>query len=196
MRIGLATRSTVLSPEGLPVSRPSWRVSHSFVQQYVQGLRCQFTQSNESNVRDTSNVLRTLKEPFTSGEQFFKLVSGAGIDAFGCVVGDGSLVVDVTDFKLTSQLMEGVGANQLQHSAQAFGPFTQVGVYATVILTRTFSNGSGAQITVRETGLYFRWRDTGPIARDFCMARDVLAPFKDVPDGQSIVIDYRIRISA
>jgi len=109
----------------------------------------------------------------------------------GIVVGTGSTPVDIEDYILETQIVNGSGAGQLLHLAQINASPVVDATSSAFILTRSFLNNSGGSITVREIGIYGMVQQ-GP-EDDAALVRDVLASGKVVPDGGAITVKYTIR---
>jgi hypothetical protein len=62
-------------------------------------------------------------------------------------------------------------------------------------MTRTFTNNSGATITVKEVGLLVKKQDSTGVSRSWLAARDVLPSPVDVPDGATLTIRYVVKIT-
>lgn len=115
---------------------------------------------------------------------------GAGNASLGSVVGSGNTAVTLGDYKLDTQIAHGVGAGQLQYGATSFDAKpAQLAKQVFYRLYRTFTNGSGGDVSVFEFGIYM------DIGTNFyaCACRDVLINPVVVANGSALTLAYRIR---
>ncbi len=109
----------------------------------------------------------------------------------GLVVGTGAVAPTPLTRALTSKIANGVGAGQLSYAAQqCVSGVTVLGNVSTMKLLRTFQNLSGAQITVKEVGLY-----TSLSATHFMILMDLLSPVYDIPIGQTLSLELATQIT-
>lgn len=159
-------------------------LSRSPVKQLLQTLLAQFKISIGAYVKDTSGTLRSLT---TSPIQ---VVSNAGETLWGLVLGTNNTPVDMLDYKLVAQILEGSGAGQLLHQACQFDDdVTVADPDCTFDMWRNFNNNSGASITVKETAVYAKVS-----TYYFCIVRDVPTEIV-VPDGGGCYIRYTPKIT-
>lgn len=121
----------------------------------------------------------------------------------GIAVGTSDTAFSVEDYKLDSIVTHGVGAGQLSYGATVVGGGSGVAVYDagvwTMTISRTFNNGSGDTITVKEIGLMYgttsgsnTWFYGSSGSQQFMLARDVLGSPVDVPYGAQLTVTYEI----
>lgn len=177
------------------ISRQRQRKSHSFVQGWNWALSAQFLgQSSPSPpngpVKNTGggNVnLRTCGAPFRCN-------AGAGATSYGIRIGTSSAVVDISQYALQVPIAQGTGSGQMEHQAQSWTWVGVVGNICSFKTERVIVNNSGAQINVREAGIYmtvYRY----PTSGTYIMAcRDLIN--QNVPNGGSITVTYTWRIIA
>jgi len=112
--------------------------------------------------------------------------------AQGLVVGSGNTAVTSADNKLQTQILHGAGAGQIQHILQTVltAPTTNA-AGTSFAAQRTFTNNSGATITIKEIGWYAISSAIGAGTK-FCILRDVLPAAVDVPNGQTFTVTYTI----
>jgi hypothetical protein len=169
----------LLDPKGRVVKRGKQPMK-SWVKQWLQLLYIYWASATVS-VIDTSGTSRSLSSTTT-----FTLAAGAGTSSYGIVVGSSDTPVTRDDYKLASQIAHGNGTGQLMYGAMSFdAPIT----YSTGYLfraMRVFTNSSGADITVKEIGVYANY--TG--AYYFCIIRDVLTTPVTIPNGYSWTVRY------
>jgi len=114
----------------------------------------------------------------------------------GIVVGSGDTPVSPTDYKLASQIPHGTGSGQLDYGPGTITDITISDNTITFNHSRTFTNLSGATITVKEIGGYFLMFDSGGTARYFCYLRDVLTTPIDVPNNYTLTVIYTFQVVA
>ncbi len=194
----LSYRFTLMDHQGRPLVRYPWMPGHSFVKAYMKGLHCLWRLLNESSVEDTDNVARVLRNPVSAASRVMEVVSTAGEIRMGIVVGTGLTAVTMDDHALETQIINGTGAGQLLYQPTVVNAVIEAGANSSTLITRGFTNNSGATVTIFEAGIYFRWTDDGGTLRYFCMVRDKLGGGQDVPvlDGTTVNVDYLITISA
>jgi len=117
-----------------------------------------------------------------------------GVITNGIVVGSGNTPVTADDYKLATIITHGVGAGQLQAQAGAIQDVVLASPRASFRIDRTFINGSGAPVTVREIGIYSLWYDGG-VGSQICTCRDVLLAPVAVANGSTLFVKYTIYIS-
>jgi len=127
----------------------------------------------------------------------FRANAGTGTTGWGILVGtdDGTILPkDINNYALGAKIAHGTGSGELTYGDTSIVPSTHDGAsYSYAGITRSFSNGSGANIDVNEIGFatYFYW-DTSTY-RYFLLSRDILDTPVTVPDGQAMTASIRIR---
>lgn len=116
--------------------------------------------------------------------------AGAGITTYGTVVGSGTGAFDFDNYALGTLIAHGTGAGQLQYGAVTFNAPQTSGNDRYFEIIRTFQNGSGSGVTVNEIGLY-----GNSASVYFCLAREVLGTSITVPNGQTLTVTYKIKIT-
>ncbi|KKM93055.1 hypothetical protein LCGC14_1212310 [marine sediment metagenome] len=195
MHIQLSYRLIVRDRHGHTLHCSPDMPAHSFVQAYVQGLRALFNQAAEANVRDTSNALWSIRNPNTASTQPFRLTFPAASDVGGILIGTGVTAVTMADWKLDVKIAHGVGGGQMDYAATVIGAFSQAGGDAELTVSRLFTNSSGGQITIGETGVVCLWITTLGAGKDFLIIRDVLPAPVDVEDAQTVTVVYTVKVS-
>jgi hypothetical protein len=134
---------------------------------------------------DTSNTARSLMiVPGASG--YYGGAASAGDTSAGILVGTSDTPVSLAQFNLQQLIAHGTGAGQLSYGATTVEDLTTDTTYFFRII-RTFTNNSGATITVRELGLFLK-----PQQQSFMFARDVPASPINVPNGSTLTLRYII----
>lgn len=182
--IGFWLELGVWDSEGRLIHRQR-QLSRSPVKQFLQILLGNFAITIGDVIKDTSGALKG----FTA--QYMMCTANAGEDGWGIVLGTDNTPVDILDYKLIAQIMEGVGAGQLLHQGSNFdADVTVADPDCTFDMWRNFNNNSGGSIIVKETGIYVRVGTTDK----FCIVRDVPSQVT-VPDGGGCYIKYTPKIT-
>jgi hypothetical protein len=171
--------------------------SHSYLNQFIAMLRGimyhTFGSTNAGNtaVVDTSNTSRNY--PSSSGYLYYSgmpLNCPSASSEYGLVVGSGTTPNTATTYALQSLISHGTGSGQLSYGSHTFEALTTSDSTIYFRIIRTFTNYSGASITVNEIGLYAKAYDSGNTARIFCIARDVLTTGVTVDNGKTLTVRY------
>lgn len=176
---------------GKIVSDTGEKNSHSLVQHFLQFLYICFADTNNA-IEDTGNTSRTVVKPATTANTILKIAAPANNDDYGLMVGSGTTAEAATDYALATLIAHGTGSGQLQYGATSVSDGAVSGANVDQVNTRTFTNGSGATVTVKEIGIYCIGYD-GIVYRYFCICRDVLGTVQDVEDGQTATLQYTVR---
>jgi len=181
--ISLSVRATVVDKDGKVVRRTRWRRSRSFVLQFLEILYANLGEVNYSITWTTG------AEDTWTLSAAMNAKAPAGTNVAGIVVGTGTTTPANTDYCITTIIAHGSGSGQLLHGAQAFTAPAVIGANVDLIGTRTFTNNSGATITIREVGIYAGEATYSSVPR--CIAHDLLTV--SVTNGSSVTIEYRLR---
>jgi hypothetical protein len=165
-------------PKGRIVKRGKQPMK-SWVKQWLQILYIYFAYSS-ANVIDTGGVSRNI-----GTAALFRIDAGSGVSTHGIVVGTSDTPVTRDDYKLGSQIVHGTGTGQLIYSAMSIDAPITYGTGYLLRAVRVFTNNSGADITVKEIGVYFLGG-----TYYFCMIRDVLSTPVTIPNGYSWTVRY------
>jgi hypothetical protein len=134
---------------------------------------------------DTSNTARSLIIG-TSDTGYFGGAAPAGDTSAGILVGTSDTPVSLAQYSLMGLIAHGTGAGQLSYGATNVEDLTTGTTYFFRII-RTFTNNSGATVTVKELGLFLK-----PLPQSFMFARDVPASPINVPNGSTLTLRYII----
>ena len=193
MKILAFVETTVKDRHGKVISHHKAR-SRSFVRAFNHMIcaqcRGQSTPNPGITTKDTGGTNRSLR---TSGYGMV-CTGGAGVTTYGTRVGTSAQAVDIEDYQLIAAIAHGVGAGQLSHGACTVAYVGVVGSASTFTVSRTFTNGSGGPISVRETGIYNRFTQVGATLIYLMSCRDNIT--EDVPDAGNLTVTYTIRIEA
>lgn len=157
--------------------------ANSLVKAFIQGLYIQMSASTFT-VTDITGVGRSIGNSTSA----LYVGGGTGNTNLGIVVGTGTDPVDINQFKLQSQISHGTGAGQLSYGGTSVGIPYIVGNKAGFVISRTFTNQSGANITVNEVGLY------GHISASYYFMFDRTLMSITIPNGESRTFAYEIWI--
>lgn len=105
----------------------------------------------------------------------------------GILVGASDTPVSIGQYDLLQRITHGTGAGQLLYGSTVVETLIKTATTWTLRIVRTFTNGSGATVTVKEIGL-FHCRGS----YTFMLARDVISPAIEVPDGATLTVRYII----
>ena len=155
--------------------------AHSWVKQVAQLWYNRFINTESEAIKDTSGS--TVGQPTNTNPT--RSDAAANDDAYGILAGTGVGAESSEDYALGTKIAHGIGAGQLSYGATTNTTGTITGGKRFTV-SRTFTNLSGASITIQEVGLavlqdtkYYLWiRDlTGGTA---------------VGNGQSAAYAYRM----
>jgi hypothetical protein len=105
-------------------------------------------------------------------------------------VGTGSAAIDKTDGALSAKIDNGSGTGQLSYGTMVGQETVVTASGARFILERTFTNNSGADITIEEVGIHSRVNNTGAQIKYILADRTLFT--KTVANGASVTIRYTI----
>jgi len=120
---------------------------------------------------------------------------GSGSSEYGLVVGSGSAPNTTDTYALQSLIPHGTDSGQLSYGSHTFESLLVSNNTAYFRIIRTFTNSSGASITVNEIGLYAKAQDSGYNPRIFCIARDVIPGGVTVGNNQTLTVRYKLSIT-
>lgn len=193
--IKLLIRAVVKDPKGKVIYDTGEKPSKSFVIQFLEFFRFSFD-GLSGNATDVNGVETTIYQVGSSYEVHDVFYANAPINEsqFGIVVGTGDTAETNTDFKLETQLTEGVGVGNITHGVMNIGTTAIVGANVDLELKRSFPNNTGALITIKECGIYVKYTHyPAPPYYYHCIVRDVLAPSIDVSDKCALTVYYIFR---
>jgi hypothetical protein len=147
---------------------------------------------SRSDLTDTGGASKTM----ALGSYYSGVTLGAqaptGETTAGIVVGSADTPVSIGQYALVIPIGHGTGSGQLQYGATTVEPMAKNSTWLFRVL-RTFSNASGATVTVREIGLYVRLgTSSSPYYYSCMLARDVPASPINVPNGSTLTVRYII----
>ncbi|MBA7639849.1 hypothetical protein ES703_47509 [subsurface metagenome] len=176
----------VTDKDGQVIQREK-RPARSYLKAYNQMVLMRLSVVNQT-VTDTGGAARSINTGFYT----FWVKATAGVTAQGTRVGSGDTAVDISDYALETEIAHGTGDGQLSHLAEVIISPTVGASESAFTVKRSFVNGSGGNVTVREIGVYCRARAGGSIYY-FCIVRDVLGGDFTVPNGGAITVIYSFK---
>jgi membrane-bound metal-dependent hydrolase YbcI (DUF457 family) len=179
------------------------QMSHSFLRQWLQFLRCQMSCVAGSggltiNVIDETGAARSYPHTWARyiSEEALATNGGAGDTSQGIVVGTSNAPNTVNTYCLGAKISHGTGSGQLYYGTHTIDDIVNPsGNILLFRIIRTFSNSSGATITVKEVGLLVRTLCYNAVYYSFLVARDVLSTPVDVPNGMTLTVRYILQIT-
>ena len=177
--------------------------SKSLLKNFMLWLHSKFTISTSEGATaswtatDMGNVGRSFPVTGTNYEgEFGHFGAVAAADGKGIVVGKGTTTVIPADYNLDDKIAHGTGSGQMLHGAQTYEAVEVVEDDSRFRITRTFTNNSGALISVKEIGAVLSQMDTAFTERFLLYLRDVLVSPSSVPDAATLTVRYRFTVTA
>lgn len=174
---------------GKIVSRERHR-SRSFLKQWNETVYIQMTDASLS-VKGTNGAMGSSEGAHASN---FNIAAPIAATYQGIVIGTGNTAVDIEDYALETLIDEGVGAGQMNYQASTVAESVVSAPNCGFLASRSIVNNSGAEITVRESGLYIYCWSAGVFKA--CGVRDVFGTPQAVPNGGSLSVNYTLRVTA
>jgi len=179
----------------------------SWLKQFLQILKGEFATrdgvsyaAGNVSVTDETGTARTY--PRASGAQPYDFLMNistcgdTGDTSQGIIIGTSDTPNTLSTYALGGKIAHGTSSGQLVYNPETVEDVTNPsGNDLQFRLTRTFTNNSGATITVKEVGLLVKKQDSGGTSRSWLVARDVLPSPVDVPDGATLTIRYVVKIT-
>lgn len=148
---------------------------HSYVKFVMLYFQTNFMNASSYTATDTGGTSRTLRctQGGSGDRPNGSCAAGATDTTYGIVVGTGQTAVSPADTKLGTQIGHGTSSGQLQYGGTSFSSVSTTSTQSKFSVTRGFTNGSGASVTLYEIGVYVNFNDTGQTIRKFCLIRDL-----------------------
>jgi hypothetical protein len=147
-----------------------------------------FAVFTRSDLIDTSGTSRNMGLASTGGGTTLGGCAPSGDVSGGIVVGSADTPVSIGQYMLVNLIGHGTGSGQLQYGTTTVETITKNSIWLFRVI-RTFSNSSGATVTVREIGIYARLASGG---QSVMLARDVPTSPINVPAGSTLTVRYII----
>lgn len=140
-----------------------------------------------------------------NGTGFFRRVAITNCDRHGNearqfqswwpVVGSDNTPVKVTDMWLRNMIRHGSGPGELNHGTRAVSALATDKPSSRFIVTRSFTNQTESDITVREIGLASDYSTSNsPNTAKILLARDTMEEGIIVPPTKTLTVDYEVII--
>jgi hypothetical protein len=150
-----------------------------------------YSATSRSDLLDTSNNARPLMLS-SGGGVVLGGCAPAGDTTAGIVLGTNDTPVSIGQYNLQSPISHGTGAGQLSYGATNVESLVKDTTWYFRVI-RTFTNNSGASITVKEMGLFVRLgMSSSPYYYSCMLARDVLTTPITIPSGSTLTVRYII----
>ena len=187
----------VKNREGEVIKRISGE-SKSLLKNFMIGLWAalySFLTKKGTNIIDRDGVSHTFPYVSSTYPKHMVVTAPANNDDYGILVGTGETEVSPDDTDLASPISHGTGAGQLSYGTTTCEEPTVSDSVVSFRILRSFTNNSGASVTVKEIGIAFLHghADDGDIY--VLMARDVLSSPTTIPDGASLTVRYTLSIT-
>lgn len=137
----------------------TYNMYYSFSDGFVDGWSKVLASQLRSTGGDANPVLDLEGDTITTyniGSTSYYINCAIG-ENFGFLVGSGDTAPTMDDYQLATMITHGTGAGQLSHQAlDNIDTKSTTGQVTSFRIGRTFTNGSGGDVTVREMGMAFR----------------------------------------
>lgn len=158
---------------------------NSFVSNYlIMMYNHFFSEDNVSGAKNTDGINAI------SLTNFQNIMSNS--EDFGIFVGLGNTAVASADYNLETKIAEGTGLNELNYAATGVSGPVDTGTGHNLLLSRSITNNSGAQIDIKETGLIARYQNALAAINNMLFSRDVLSPLVSIADLETKTIKYNL----
>ncbi len=149
--------------------------------------------TSPTDMRDVDGTARGLALFEYSASTRLGAEAEAGVDAYGLRVGASDSAVALGQYNLGIPIVHGSGAGQLLYGNTTVEDLSRNGTWLFRVV-RTFTNGSGSTVTVREFGLFVRLEvaTVSPYMASIMFARDVPPSPINVPAGSTLTLRYII----
>ena len=132
----------------------------------------------------------------------WSVTAPSGNSSYGIVIGSGASAGSTpspTQFKLVAQIPAGTSSGQIEYGAVSVSSVSQSGQTTSFTISRSFTNVSGATITVTEIGivvLMTGW-NMGAYASGtyFLIAYDIPSSTIAVQNGQTLTVTYTFSVT-
>jgi hypothetical protein len=168
--------------------------AHSFVRNFIQMLFYGSTNVGNNAYKDKTGTMRQAAYIQSNGDAGLACVGGAGNSSIGILIGTSNTAFDISQYNMQALIGHGTGTGQMTYVAM---PSPGAPVFAnpdiSLVISRDFTNNSGAAITVREIGLMgyptYYYASFTMYAAYVLYARDVVADTVVAP-GQVLNVQY------
>jgi len=190
VKIGLEYDIEVRDRNGRVIGRLK-RKSHSFTKAFLTTLRTMWncvlgTGDVTVSLTGTDGGSKTVyvRHGLYHSVTVMGLRAPSGDDSYGIRVGTSDQAFSKDDYELIGKIDNGSGAGQMLYGATTVESVTDENETSSYVrIIRSFTNNSGATITVKEIGIAFKNGYSTTTFANILMARDVLVSPQSVPDG-------------
>jgi len=165
-----------------------------FIQYLQQTVASSSYSSNTVNAYSISGITQT-NGTVTSALAMFSAAGGPGDASDGIMIGTSNAANSPSTYALSSQIPSGTSSGQMQYGAMSTASLVISGNTVSFTANRTFTNNSGASITVAEVGIYYKHGTASASFFYFAFARDVLANPVTVANTTPITVYYTIQLT-
>lgn len=169
------------------------RLSHSFTQGFGGAIEWWFTGNPQISISEASPSSGSVNFGQNSSCIGYFVRGASGDDTTGIQVGSGTAKTTISDTSLGNVILNGTSSGQLEYgSTSVFTPTINSSTnQATMQVSRSFTNNSGANVTVSEVGLVL----TTPNSTPFLVLHDLLPSPITVGNGQVLTVTYQFVVS-
>jgi len=133
--------------------------SHSFVLQFLQHIEAMIAHAyggaaDSVTIKDTGGTNRSVTGSVYVS-QYMAAEAVAAVTTYGILVGTGTTAPATADYAMQTLITNGIGGGQLAYNPTSVGGASIIGANVDLTIIRTYSNGSGGTITLKEIGLAF-----------------------------------------
>ncbi len=137
----------------------------------------------------------------------WSVTAPSGNSSYGIVIGSGASAGSTpspTAYKLAAQIPQGISSGQIEYGATSVGPVSQSGQITSFTISRSFTNVSGATLTVTEIGLVVNVTGfamtivstASAVSSDyFLIAYDIPSSAISIQNGQTLTITYTFSVT-
>lgn len=188
MHLELWYRNRVFTPDGKLRYDSGEKPAQSFVLQWMQYL-WHSLDFKAMTLKKTDGTTATLTT-YNAYIRRMRVDSGEGTTTYGIVVGTDDTPPSNSDYKLGALIPHGTGAGKLYYYKTAMLDPQIIDDNVDGKIQRILENKSGADITIKETGIYGDGSATEICY--FCIVRDTPTPYTVHP-GEFAQVSYTLR---
>ncbi len=186
-------RLRLYDPSGKLVWGTRRRKAKSYLKNMIETLYLCWRETSRTIV-DIDDVSQTAVAPSSTSTKRSWWNTTVVPTEGGLAVGSGNAAVTISDTKLNTKIADGSGSGQLEYRANVVAAPILLGADTFIYITQAFSNRSGADVTVEEIGIESSWGNNSVPTWTWLWMRDIVTAVV-IPDGFSLVVDYKLQIS-
>jgi hypothetical protein len=180
-------RLTETDPAGQVVDRTEQPID-SYVENFLNLGAAMWGSQSVIDVTDTGGTLRDLEAGGKASDPW--QFDANSMTDFGIQIGDDGTGETVTDTSLGNQLTTNIAYGSVSVSTPSVAPPD-----ATLDVTRTFTNNTGSDVTIREVGIVADHESAASGDEEFLCLRDTGSPLLTVGDGNNATVEYELQIT-